>query len=387
MTDRLYYTDAYLHQFTARVTRRADDGRRLYLDRSAFYPTSGGQPHDLGTIGGVAVVDVVDEGEEVAHLTTAAVAADEVLCDVDWARRLDFMQQHTGQHLISAVFADRFGFQTVSVHFGDNLSTLDLDTASVAPQQIRDAEAHANTLIAEARSVTISFEDAAEAAGLRKAPDRSGLLRIASIDGVDRSACGGTHVRSTAEIGVLLLRRQERVRKATRLEFTCGARAARRARADFEALSTMAQALSTAVDEIPALVALQLQQLKDAEHARRRLDGEVAAYRARECHAATSPDATGVRRYVTVIDSGALDDWRSFALAMSTLPRVLCAIGVRATRNVLVTASDDSGADAGAMVKAVTASHGGRGGGSPRLAQAAFPDDDSFARALSTLAT
>ena len=385
MTDRLYYTDALLRQFSARVTARADSGRRLYLDRSAFYPTSGGQPHDLGIIGGVPVTDVVDEGEQVAHLVSAPVVADDVLCEVDWARRFDFMQQHTGQHLISAVFADAFGCQTVSVHFGDTMSTLDLDTPAVDPQQVRDAEVRANALIADGRPVTVSFEDASDAAGLRKASERRGMLRIVSIDGVDRSACGGTHVRSTTEIGILLLRRQERVRKTTRLEFTCGMRAARRARADFDALSAMAQSLSASVDETPALVASQLQQLKDAEQARRRLDGELAAYRARECHAATLPDAAGIKRYGAIVDSGTLDDWRSFSIAMSTLPRTVCTIGVRATRSILVAASADSDADAGAMVKAVTARHGGRGGGSPRLAQGAFPDDDAFSHALSTL--
>ena len=385
MTDRLYYADAWLRQFPARVTARADNGRRLYLDRTAFYPTSGGQPHDLGTIDGVPVTDVVDEGDEIAHLVSAPVETDDVRCEVDWVRRFDFMQQHSGQHLISAVFADRFGFQTVSVHFGDALSTLDLDTPSVDPQQLRDAEARANALIADGLRFEVSFEDATAASGLRKAPDRTGVLRIVSIEGVDRSACGGTHVRSTAEIGILLLRRQERVRNATRVEFTCGTRAARRARADFHALSAMAQSLSASVDETPALVALQMQQLKDSEQVRRRLDGEVATYRAQECHAATVPDAAGIRRYGTIVDGGTLDDWRSFAIAMSILPRTVCIIGVRSTRSLLVAASADSAADAGAMVKAVTASYGGRGGGSPRLAQGALPDEDAFTHALANL--
>ncbi len=385
MTDRLYYTDAYLREFTARVIRRADDRRRLYLDRTAFYPTSGGQPHDMGTIGGVSVVDVVDEGEDIAHLTAAAVEADEVSCQVDWMRRFDFMQQHTGQHLVSAVLADGFGSQTVSVHFGDAMSTLELDSPTIDQRQLREAEARANTMITEARPVVVSFEDVSAAEGLRKASDREGVLRVVSIDGVDRSACGGTHVRTTAEIGVVLLRRQEKVRKNTRIEFVCGARAVQRARSDFEGLRAMAQTLSASLDELPALVSLQLQQLKDAEQARRRLDGEVATYRARECHAATPADAAGIRRYTTVVNSGALEDWRSFAIAMSTMPRAVCVIAARATRNVLVSASEDSGVDAGAMLKSVTAAHGGHGGGSTRLAQGAFPDDGAFTRALPSL--
>lgn len=385
MTDRLYYSDAYLRAFSARVTRRANDNRQLYLDRTAFYPTSGGQPHDLGTIASVPVVDVIDEGDEIAHLLAAPVVADDVACQVDWTRRHDFMQQHTGQHLISAVFADTFGFQTISVHFGDDMSTLDLDAQVVEPHQVREAEERANALIGENHAVLVSFEEAATAKGLRKPSDRDGTLRIVSIDGVDRSACGGTHVRSTAEIGVLLLRRQERVRKNTRIEFACGRRAARRARADFDALLGIATAMSASVDELPTLVASQLQQLKEAEQSRRRLDNEIAEFRAREHHAATPPDAAGVRRYAKVVTTGTLDDWRSFAIAMSTLPQAVCVIAINESRNVLVSASEDSGVDAGALVKRVTAAQGGRGGGSPRLAQGVFPDDDSFAHALPLL--
>lgn len=387
MTERLYYTDAYVRQFAARVTDRADDGRRIYLDRTAFYPTSGGQPHDVGTIGGVAVTDVLDDGERIAHLVAAPVASDDVSCEVDWGRRFDFMQQHTGQHLLSAVFADGFGFQTVSVHFGDALSTLELDTPAIDAQQLRDAETRANAIVADAHEVTVSFEDASRASGLRKASDRDGMLRIVSIDGVDRSACGGTHVRSTAEIGVVLLRRQERVRKNTRLEFVCGKRAARRASSDFEALSSLAQSLSASIDEAPALVALQLQQLKDAEQARRRLDLDVASYRARESHAATPPDADGIRRHVHVADTGTLDDWRNFAIAMSNLPRSLCIVALRGTHSLLVSASEDAGVDAGATVKGIMAIHGGRGGGSPRLAQGALPDDATFTRVVPSLGT
>jgi alanyl-tRNA synthetase len=385
MTERLYYRDAYVRDFNARVLKRADDGRRLYLDQTAFYPTSGGQPNDLGSIAGVPVVDVTDEGEEIAHITAAPVVADEVACHIDWSRRYDLMQQHTGQHLISAVFADTFGYQTISVHFGDGMSSLDLDPTAIDAQQVREAEARANALIAENRPVTVSFEDASTATGLRKPSDRDGTLRIVSIAGVDRSACGGTHVRSTSEIGVLLLRRQERIRKNTRIEFVCGLRAARRSRADYDALSGTAQLLSASVDELPTIVSSQLQQLKEAEQSRRRLDNEIAEYRAREKHGATPPDSEGIRRYSSVVESGTLDDWRSFAIAMSTLPRSVCVIGISASRNVLVSASEDSTVDAGATVKTVTAAVGGRGGGSPRLAQGVFPDDGAFERALPLL--
>ncbi|MFN8570529.1 MAG: alanyl-tRNA editing protein [Gemmatimonadaceae bacterium] len=384
-TDRLYYRDAYLGEFRSHVTRRADDGRRLYLDRTAMYPTSGGQPHDLGTINGVPVLDVIDEGDDVAHVLSSKVDADDVDGIVDWGRRYDFMQQHTGQHLISAVFADTFGYGTVSVHFGDTMSTIDLQTPTVDVAQLRRAEELANAVIAQNREVHVTFEEQASATGLRKASEREGVIRVVEIAGIDRSACGGTHVRSTAEIGVLLLRRQERVRSTARIEFVCGVRAARRARSDFEALSALGQALSASLDDIPALVLAQQQSLKAAEQKNKRMDGELAEYRARETYRATSPGEAGIYRYVHVATTGSLEDHRSFAIAFSLLPKAACVIGHEATRSVLIAASDSSGVDAGAMMKQAAAALGGRGGGSARLAQGSFPDSNAFARAVQML--
>lgn len=385
MTDRLYYTDAYRREFTARIRRRALDPLRVYLDQTAFYPTSGGQPHDVGTIDTVPVIDVIDEGDEIAHVVGQAVEADDVRCQIDWARRFDFMQQHTGQHLLSAIFADVLGYPTLSVHFGDQLSTLDLETPAIDPRQLSDAEKRANTIVAENRPVQVTFEDASKVAGLRKASDRAGILRIVSIADLDRSACGGTHVRSTAEIGAILLRRQEKVKQTTRIEFSCGLRAARRARADFDALAAAAQTLSASVDDVPALVQSQSLQLKDAEQGRRRLAQEVATWQARDWHAQSAPDAAGVRRHVRILESGALDDQRNFAVAMSNLPQAVAVIAVRASSSIMVSASADSGVDAGAVVKAIATSLGGRGGGSQRLAQAVFPNAAAFETAVSRL--
>ena len=198
-TNRLYYTDAYRTTFAGTVIDRDEDGTRVYLSETAFYPTSGGQPHDLGTLAGVRVTDVVDEGDRIAHVLAAPLppGASNAEGSIDWERRFDHMQQHTGQHLISAVFEDLFGFSTVSVHFGPDYSTLDVESESVSRQQLLMTEARVNLLVGEARPVVVTFEDAATAAGLRKASDREGTLRVVSISGLDRSACGGTHVRST----------------------------------------------------------------------------------------------------------------------------------------------------------------------------------------------
>ena len=194
----------------------------MYLDRTAFYPTSGGQPNDLGSLGGKRVLDVIDEGERVAHLVDGPVEAEKVQGSIDWARRFDNMQQHTGQHLLSAVLADAFGYQTVSVHFGSDTSSLDLDVGTMSPEQVREAEVRANAVVFENRPVTIAFEEAGAASGLRKASDRSGTLRVITIADLDRSACGVPTSGRPARSGASLLRGVERVKKQVRLEFLCG---------------------------------------------------------------------------------------------------------------------------------------------------------------------
>jgi alanyl-tRNA synthetase len=373
-TDRLYYRDAYRTTFTATVVDRNDDGTQVYLDATAFYPTSGGQPHDLGALGGVPIVDVVDEGDRIAHVLAAPLDSKEATVggSIDWTRRFDHMQQHTGQHLLSAVFEDLFGQHTVSVHFGPDYSTLDLDSELVTYQQLLAAEARANEIVAETRPVVVTFEDAASATGLRKASEREGTLRIVSIEGVDRSACGGTHVRTTAEIGAVLVRGTEKIRKGTRVEFVCGARAIRRARRDFESLTKIAGSLSASLDDAPSLVAGQADRLKEADSTRKKLEKDLAAYRVRELYDAATPSADGVRTIV-VRNAAAMDEVRVLAQAAFSLGRVVIVGTVSNPPSVLVASSEDSGVDAGRLIKERLAAAGGRGGGSPRLAQGSVP--------------
>ncbi len=372
MTERLYYHDAYLTAFQARVVGRAEDGRHVYLDRTAFYPTSGGQPHDTGRLGGVAVVDVVDEGERIRHVLAAPLPGGPVAGEVDWARRFDHMQQHTGQHLLSAVIEDLYGFRTVSVHFGQDASTLDLDASSIAPEQVAAAEIRANAVVTEDRPVSIAFEDAAAAAGLRKPSDRTGPLRVVTIRDLDRSACGGTHVRATGEIGAILIRKVERVRKAVRLEFLCGTRAVRRARADHELLARLAEQYSAAPDELPALVEAQRTELKEAVAARRDAEAQLDRYRAAELYAGAATGPDGLRR-ILVREERGIERLRGLAQAVSALPGAVF-VGVAASPpGLLVAASEGSGLDAAAMLKAALAPAGGRGGGTARLAQGTVP--------------
>ncbi len=374
MTTRLYYTDAYLSTFDAAVVARADAGRRIYLDRTAFYPTSGGQPFDTGRLGGVAVVDVIDEGDRIAHVVEAPVAGDRLACAIDWARRFDHMQQHTGQHVVSAVIAERFGHPTVGVHFGRESATLDLDTPGFGHAEIVEAEARANTAVTDNRPVEVSFEDAATAAGLRKASEREGTLRIVTIQGLDRSACGGTHVRATGEIGAIVIRKVERVKRHVRLEFLCGARAVRRARADADLLSALTSAHSATAEELPALFEAQRLELKAGAAARRELEEAVAGHRARELHASIPPDGRGRRVAVAREAAGAVERLRALALAYAGLAGGVLIGVVAEPPSILLATAADTSLDAGRVLKPALEAHGGRGGGNARVAQGSVRD-------------
>jgi len=384
-TTRLYYTDSYITSFDARVVDIADDGRRVYLDRTAFYPTSGGQPNDLGVLGGGIVTDIIDEGDRIAHVLDNGISGDvrEVTGKIDWQRRFDHMQQHTGQHLLSAVLEEAYGYHTVSVHFGSDYSSLDLDVESVSAERIADTERRANEIVTENRLVSVKFEEAAQATGLRKESDRAGILRIVSIADLDRSACGGTHVRSTGEIGAILIRRVERVRKAARLEFVCGLRAVRRARGDFEALTRIAGALSASLDDAPSLVSAQSEQLRNAENERRRLEREIASFRARALYDAAAIGSRGVK--VVRHDGASMDELRNLAQAVVALPRALLVGTLADPPSLLFAAAEDTGIDAGRTLREAVTKLGGRGGGSPRIAQGSVPDAGRLAEAVTSV--
>ncbi len=389
MTERLYYTDAYCARFDARVVDVVEgDRRRVYLDRTAFYPTSGGQQHDVGTLDSTSVIDVIDEGERIAHVVDGYLTGDHVSGEIDWVRRYDNMQQHTGQHVLSALFAESLGAETLSVHFGAQSSTLDLSVQRLTGDELKIVERRANEIVWENRPVRVSFEDAASAAGLRKASDRAGELRVVTIEGLDRSACGGTHLRGTSEIGLVLLRRTDRMKKALRVEFLCGARALARARADFAQLTRMAQSASTSIEELAAVFDSQVAALRDAESARRRLAETLDQYRARELHDATPADALGVRRAVQrCTRDTSLEDVRGLALAFATLPRAVYVAATETPPALLIAASDDSGVNAGELLRAAIIPLSGRGGGSARLAQGTVPNSEALAAALRALSS
>ena len=364
MTERLYYADCYLQSFESEAAV-SDGGLRVYLDRSAFYPTSGGQLADRGLLGGAHILDVIDEGERVAHLVDTPVAAGRVTGQINWPRRFAFMQQHTGQHLLSAVFHEVMQLETFAVHLGEEYATVELAAAAVSEADLRRVEARANELITENRAVAIWFEDAASAEGLRKASDREGTLRIVRIEGLDKSACGGTHVHATGEIGALLIRKTEKIRGNTRVEFVCGGNAVRRARADYELLTAAARAFSTPLEEVPGAIGALQETAKESAKALKKAQLELAVFKGRELFL-SSPGRYWLRA------DGALDD------SVRAVAQAYTASGVgvflATAGQAILVASSDPAVHCGNMLKELLAKAGGRGGGNAALAQGSVTD-------------
>jgi alanyl-tRNA synthetase len=372
MTERLYYRDSYLTEFRARVVDASPDRRRVYLDRTAFYPTSGGQPFDSGELGGVQVLEVTDEGDRIAHVLADTLAEMEVDGRIDRVRRFDHMQQHTGQHLLSAVLIELFDAPTVSFHLGVDVCTIDV-AGALEPEQLREAERRANQVVFENRPVTVSFQDSSEDLGLRKPTERAGLVRIVSIENLDRSACGGTHVRATGEIGPILLRKLDRIRGNLRIEFLCGGRSIARARADFDALSKIARVFSSPLDETPALVEAQREKLQESERTRRRLSTELAQASGRALYGETASGPDGIRKALRHLAASLSEESRAEAQSFTAAgPAVFLAVAENPP-SVLLAASKDSGVNCGEILKRLLGAAGGRGGGNATLAQGSLP--------------
>lgn len=399
MPERLYYADSFLKTFAAAVTdirehSRAEGGSiwQLSLDRTAFYPTSGGQPFDLGVLrahsrGGLPLEIAVegveeDESGEVWHTIRKPLAAGtQVEGTIDWERRLDHMQQHTGQHLLSAVFLRELDAATVSFHLGESSSTIDIAHGPLAQHSQERIERLVNEIVAEDRPVTVRFagqEEAKamlEAGELRKLPEREGEIRIVNIADCDRNACGGTHVRSTGQIGGLLIRSTEKVTRGTRVEFVCGLRAVRAAREDAALLTSAATALSVGAPDVATAIEKLKSDSKALVKDRQRLREEVAAY-----HAARLAVEFQIRSGLRLIDRCWKDRDREYvrilasravAAAPSTVA-LLCA-DERTPARVYLARSLEMQLDCGRVLKETLAQFGLRGGGSADLAQGDVP--------------
>ena len=375
MTERLYYTDPYLRTFEASVTRIFEhEGRpAVALDRTAFYPTSGGQPFDTGRLGTARLVDVVDLGDEIAHVLTAAPALTpgaRVTGEIDWPRRFDHMQQHTGQHVLSAAFVRLFDNPTVSFHMGAETSTIDL-VREASSGDIERAIDDANRIVWEDRAVTIRFASPQEAASLplRKEPVREGPLRLIDVADFDLSACGGTHVAKTGAIGLIAGLGSERFRGGSRVAFVCGSRALASLRTYRDAVTGSVRALSVLPGELAAAVERMQREARELRRTIKVMQESLAAHEAARLLAAGSP-VGGVRLVVDALDGWDAAGLKAVAVAMTAAGRAAVVL-VTATSplSVVVARSHDVAVDANATLRELVGRFGGRGGGKPDLAQ------------------
>ena len=368
-TERLYYNDPYLLEFDAKIieARAVGDRLGLVLDKTAFYPTSGGQPNDLGMIDDVPLVDCLEDeaSGNIIHVIEGSVTGPSVHARIDPARRADHMQQHSGQHVLSQAFVELFNWPTVSFHLGAVSCTIDLPADSVSREQAEAAEDLANRIVRENRSVAIRYiarQNIAEA-GLRKPTDRSGDIRVIDIAGYDRSACGGTHVRTTGEIGPILITGIDRAKKQTRVEFISGDRVLKYARQANRTLESISQTISAA----PFETASAVRALWD-EHQRTRKRIEDFESELLDYEAAQFPVSNGVAK--ATFKNRGIEKLKMLAVKICARPGTVVLLADEGDQlRVVFARSADVAIDVAALLKKTLERFGGRGGGRPNLAQ------------------
>jgi alanyl-tRNA synthetase len=406
MTDRLYYHDSFLHNFDAEVREVIQNPRpALVLDRTAFYPTSGGQIHDTGWItpaistsndaAKFRVTEVADtEDGHVVHYLEAPLKnvqpGARVHGEIDAGRRRDHMQQHSAQHILSAAFVCRFDMPTVSFHMAEDYCSIDLDAPALSQEQIESAERLANEIVLDNRGVDIRFvtRDEAASLGLRKIPPTGrDQLRLIDIRDFDLTACGGTHVSHTGEVGAILLRKSEKVRQGYRVEFVAGQRAVAAARRDFSTLTETAALFSAHIYDVPQQARKSLDEIKSLRKQREQSQDELATAQAAALLAET-PQSNGRKLVVRTFSGRDLNFLKLLAQKLTRQsPAVIALLAAESPQPALVFAqSAGQPHDMGALLKETMSKLGGRGGGSKDLAQGGAPQSTGLAAALAAAA-
>ncbi len=374
VTERLYYSDSHLIEFEARVvdvTDRVSGWTAVVLDRTAFYPTGGGQPSDTGTLNGSRVVECIDDGEQgVLHVVQGAAPARDALVKgrVDWPRRLDHMQQHTGQHILSQAFVTLFNAPTRSFRVLETSCEIDIELSNPTTEIIERAVELANNVIWEDRSITIQnvTSDEAAALPLRKEPARDGELRLIEIEGFDLTPCGGTHAYRTGEVGMIAARSWERAKGLTRIEFVAGTRALADYRKANKSAREIAVLFSTGRDDAPHLAAQMLEENKELQRRIRGLEELAAGVEAEKLLA-------GARNGVVmhVFEGRDAESLKKLAHALVSHPQTIALLGSRDkdTARLVFARSTDASGDMNALMRGACAMLDGRGGGKADLAQ------------------
>jgi alanyl-tRNA synthetase len=380
LSTRLYWHDAYLRSFEAAVSdlTTVNGQPAAALTASAFYPTGGGQPHDTGLLNGVTVTEVLADDDKVWHLLDARVPPGLVHGQIAWPRRYDHMQQHTGQHILSQAFIATRGAETVGFHLGKHSATIDLNQAAISQADLDAAETLANQIIAENRLVRGRFVSPEEllTLPLRRPPKVQTDIRVVEIAGFDWCACGGTHVRQTAEVGQIKIQRLDHRGAETRVEFLCG----QRAQADYRRKQGTVQALinrlDTAEDDLPAAVDRLQDKLRTAQRQLREAQADLAAAEAARLWNAGR--AAGERRVVhAYLDNRTPETVKAIASALRAQPGCVavlaCELSAESGGQLFCAAAGDAALDMGPIMAAATAA-GARGGGRGAWAQGGAPN-------------
>jgi len=382
VTEKVYQQDSYLREMEARVLGNSvRDGRpALLLDRTVFYPTTGGQMHDTGWIEGVAVEDVQLEGEEIWHLLAAPLAAGVVHGRIDWPRRFDFMQQHTGFHLLAGAFYRGAGIKTLAAHLGEAESTIEIAAAEISPGQLEEIESLANQVIWEDRPVRMRSVDHAEAERLqlRKAPQVEGPIRLIDIADFDLDPCGGTHVSSTGQVGLVKITGREKIRQGSRFTFVAGARAWRHVQDQHRILGDLTALLTTAAGSLTAGVTRLQEENKSL---RKELQKKTQRLAEQELEALCA--AAGETAIVShLFTEGDLETIRYLAAwAVRMRPGTYLFAG-RTTRAALAFASSAANIDLRPAFAAAIQMVSGRGGGEPGFVQGSGSTPEHLESAL-----
>jgi alanyl-tRNA synthetase len=386
MTDRAYYLDSYTRTFSAQVRRHTTHNNKsaVILDKTYFYPTSGGQPNDMGTLNGVAVEDVVvDEAtKDVLHMLAAPLTNDDVQAELNWPRRFDHMQHHSGQHILSRAFLNIAEAATIGFHLGADTVTIDLDNDKLSAATIERAEVLANEVVAANHTVRAWFPTPDELAQLvlRKTPDVDGPLRVVSIGDFDQTACGGTHVRQTAEVGPIKILKIEKQKKGTRVEFICGQRALTDYARKHGIVTSLAADFTCGVPDVPEVVGRQRAENQSLRKDLQAAKAELLDYEAARLLAG-AVEQNGLKLISQSWPGRDTNDLRGLASKLAAATGVVALLGAPGDKAVFVFArSADINRDMGALFKqAIGLLTGARGGGSPAMAQgggvAATQDD------------
>ena len=395
-TERLYYQDSHLVEFEARVidkTDRVSGWTAVTLDRTAFYPTGGGQPSDTGTLNGERVLECIDDEENgVLHVIQgrAPEVGATVSGRIDWPRRLDHIQQHTGQHILSQAFVTLFNAPTRGFRVLHDVCEIDVELTNPTNELIERAVELANNVVWEDREITIKSATAEEAAQLplRKEPSRAGELRLIEIEGFDLTPCGGTHAYRTGEVGMIAVRTWERAKGLTRIEFTAGTRALADYRRANKTSRTVAALFSASRDDAAKLAARMVEENKDLHRRVRSLEEIAARVEAQELLAAASPNDTGVRVVTHVFENRDAESLKHVAQALIANPNTIALLGSRekeAARLVFARSADTSG-DMNALMRDACEMLDGRGGGKPDMAQGGGKNVAKLAQAIDAAA-